>query len=335
MSQEQSTLPLVAIVTPVYNGAKYLAETMECVQSQDYSNLIHIVLDNASADATPKIISAYRNSRVPILTTRNKTTIPLVANFNAVVTMVPAEAAYFRLLCADDLMAPNAISRQVEVAERDPQIGIVGCECRVLICGLSDGYNQAWSPHNGLPKDQDIFDGREVIRGDFAGQHWALGGTQVLIRRSKINERPVFYDTMFHAVADLEANIRICVNNKFGFVHDELATWRQHGHRHTTAVLQSGYDALERLMLLDRYGRLVWNDREYRRFRASWRRYYLRQLLLMRWRDGDKATFKEHMAILKQNKDPASWLDFADALAEWGMRCLTQPLRLCELTRGR
>ena len=43
-----SELPLVAIVTPVYNGERFLAETMQCVQCSDYPNLLHVALDNAA-----------------------------------------------------------------------------------------------------------------------------------------------------------------------------------------------------------------------------------------------------------------------------------------------
>ena len=46
---------LVAVLTPVYNGARFLRETMECVQASDYTNMVHVILDNASTDATPEI----------------------------------------------------------------------------------------------------------------------------------------------------------------------------------------------------------------------------------------------------------------------------------------
>ena len=69
MVQSQEKTPLVAILTPVYNWASFLAETMACVQAQTYPNLVHIVLDNASTDATPEIINRYSGGRVPILTT--------------------------------------------------------------------------------------------------------------------------------------------------------------------------------------------------------------------------------------------------------------------------
>jgi glycosyltransferase involved in cell wall biosynthesis len=324
MSQTQRAFPLVAIVTPVYNGEKYLAETMDCVQALDYPRLVHIVLDNASTDATPEIISRYRDGRVPVVTSRNKSTIPMLANFNAAVRMVPAEARYFRLLCADDMIAPNAISRQVEVAERYPDVGIVGSEFRVLLCELKEGYNLAAVPLKGLPKDREVFDGKETIRSFLRHDRYTFSGCEVLIRRSKLEGQIPFYDMIFRGAADTDANLRACINSKFGFVHDELTTLRHHQSAHYVAFSRSNFHMPERLLLLKRYGPLVWSDLEYRERHSSYRRYYLRRLLLMRWRDGKKEAFKEHLAILREYNDPANWLDFADALAEWAFRFVTR-----------
>ena len=66
--------PLVAVVTPVYNGGRYLAETLASVQAQTYPRLIHVVLDNASTDATPELIEQAHGGRVPILARRNPKT---------------------------------------------------------------------------------------------------------------------------------------------------------------------------------------------------------------------------------------------------------------------
>jgi glycosyltransferase involved in cell wall biosynthesis len=127
VDRDTSIVPLVAIVTPVYNGASYLAETMACVQAQSYPNLIHIVLDNASTDATPEIINRYSGGRVPVVTRRNRETIPLRDNWETAVRMTPREADYFLVLCADDLISEDAIEKLVGVAESDPAIGVTGC----------------------------------------------------------------------------------------------------------------------------------------------------------------------------------------------------------------
>lgn len=88
-------VPLITIVTPVYNGARYLRETMECVQAQTYPNLVHVVLDNASTDETPQIIESFKGRRVPILTARNFDIIPQQANWEKAIRLTPSGAAYF------------------------------------------------------------------------------------------------------------------------------------------------------------------------------------------------------------------------------------------------
>ena len=54
-----SELPLVSIVTPTYNQAAFLAETIETVLSQDYPRIEHIVIDDGSTDNTREILSSY------------------------------------------------------------------------------------------------------------------------------------------------------------------------------------------------------------------------------------------------------------------------------------
>jgi glycosyltransferase involved in cell wall biosynthesis len=303
-----SVYPLVAIVTPVFNGEQYLAETMECVQALTYPNLIHIVLDNASDDATPDILEHYRKATVPLLTKRNEVTIPMIANFNAAVGMIPDEARYFRLLCADDLMATDAITKKVEIAERDPSIGLVGCLSSPRGAGAE-----------GLPKTLEIFEGREVVRSFLRREHLLLHGTEFLIRNSNhIAKR--FYDSSFQGASDTDANVRVCLGGKFGFVHEELATFRQHDLSHFAAWSRSNFHMTEWLMLLDRYGPLVLTDREYRNCRARYKRYYLRRLLHMRWREREKTLFRQHLALLRKRNDPASLGDFLAAVGEWVLR---------------
>ena len=51
--------PLVSIVTVVFNGAEYLAETIVSVCEQSYKNIEYIVIDGGSTDSTLEIIKAH------------------------------------------------------------------------------------------------------------------------------------------------------------------------------------------------------------------------------------------------------------------------------------
>src|SRR5262245_21053366 len=64
--------PLVAVVTPVHNGADSLAACLESVRAQSYRNWCHLVVDNASTDATRNIADsrAAQDPRVKVLSFR-------------------------------------------------------------------------------------------------------------------------------------------------------------------------------------------------------------------------------------------------------------------------
>ncbi|MGH7040911.1 MAG: glycosyltransferase family A protein, partial [Acetobacteraceae bacterium] len=252
--------PLVAVVTPVFNSEEYLPEAMESVQALDYPNIVHIILDNASDDASPEIIDRYRNRHVPLLTRRRTTVVPMAANWNAAVDMVPPEARYFRVLCSDDTLSVDAISRTVDVAERDPAVNIVGCLWRAHgLCGQE------------LAADRDIFDGKEVARSYLRREHNALSGNHVLVRRTERDLHRPFYDESIESF-DSDANLRISVSSKYGFVRKELGIWRVHPNSITSRIATRTFaHEMSWLSLLDRYAPQLLGFREYIECRSAYR----------------------------------------------------------------
>jgi glycosyltransferase involved in cell wall biosynthesis len=117
-------LPLVAIVTPVYNGGKFLERSLRSVQAQTYPNIVHIVLNNASKDNSAEIINRFVGGKVKVEVYTNPETIPLADNWSKAFSYVPKEAAYVKWLCADDLIRHDCIERFVEMAEANPGVEI-------------------------------------------------------------------------------------------------------------------------------------------------------------------------------------------------------------------
>lgn len=62
--------PLVTVLTPVYNGEKYIVECIESVLAQSYDNWEYHIINNCSTDGTLKIAEAYaaRDPRIRVTT---------------------------------------------------------------------------------------------------------------------------------------------------------------------------------------------------------------------------------------------------------------------------
>lgn len=113
-----STRPTVSIGIPVYNGAKYLAETLDSVIAQTHSELEIIVADNASTDGTQALLARYAelDSRIRVL--YNDVNVGAAANYNLVLHEATAE--YFAWLSADDVLEPTFVERNLELLLSHP-----------------------------------------------------------------------------------------------------------------------------------------------------------------------------------------------------------------------
>ncbi len=78
-----SSAPLITIVLPVYNGSHYIAEALDAILAQTYTNFEVVAVDDCSTDATPQILADYavQDSRIRIVS--NKVNLKLPASLNA------------------------------------------------------------------------------------------------------------------------------------------------------------------------------------------------------------------------------------------------------------
>src|SRR5712691_7114902 len=58
-TDKSSALALVSVIVPVYNGEKYLRESLDSILAQTYQHTEVLVMDDCSTDGTPAILESY------------------------------------------------------------------------------------------------------------------------------------------------------------------------------------------------------------------------------------------------------------------------------------
>jgi glycosyltransferase involved in cell wall biosynthesis len=120
--------PRVSVCIPVFNGATYLASAIESVMSQTFRDFELVILDNCSTDGTAEVAARFAGPRVRVL--RHRQNIGVVANWNR--ALLEARGKYLKIVCADDRLLPDCLSRQVALLDEFPDAGMVACARQVI-----------------------------------------------------------------------------------------------------------------------------------------------------------------------------------------------------------
>ena len=137
-------LPLVSIITPVYNGAAFIEELILSVQRQDYPNIEHIIIDDGSQDdgATIAILKRY-----PHLRWWSRENKGQYASMNEGLEAAKGEFVCF--ISADDLLAPGAVKIAIKHLMQHPELdGLYG---RALIIDIDRNPHWKQVSFQGLP----------------------------------------------------------------------------------------------------------------------------------------------------------------------------------------
>lgn len=270
---EQQDKPLVSVVTPVYNGEKYLAECIESVLAQTYTNWEYVIVNNCSTDRTLEVVQHYAQREARIQVHNNTTFLDLIPNWNHALRQISGASEYCKVVHADDWIFPDCLTQMVRVAEAHPNVGLVG----------SYGLTGRRVEMDGLPYPSTVVSGEEICRAFMfhiakLGGLWVFGSpTSTLIRSDLIRKRDAFYnEDNFHA--DTEVCCDILQETDFGFVHQVLTYTREHIERQTTSSVYFYKNILSELMILLKYGPLCLDEHEYARCQKRAFKWYYQTL---------------------------------------------------------
>lgn len=134
------TGPVLSVVIPVYNGEKYLAEALDSILSEEGVDMEVVIGDHSSTDGTRDVIARYESDpRVRVITTPAGGYV--TRSWRNVSDC--ATGTYVKLVCADDVLRPGVLARQVALLEAHPDAvltasarDLTDAEGKVLVAGM-------------------------------------------------------------------------------------------------------------------------------------------------------------------------------------------------------
>jgi glycosyltransferase involved in cell wall biosynthesis len=221
--------PLVSILMPTYNYAKFIAHSIESALGQELEDLELIISDNASTDDTQAVVAPYlADPRVKY--SRNVENIGMTPNYNRCYELMHPESQYVIILPADDWWEPSLLRRLVSIAEADPELTFVHCggykvdpEGRLLFEYMNlFAYQPPAGKHRAL---------KELYRNNYIFAQTAL-------QRRSLFERykpyPNLYRLGFNYAPDYMLWVDIMNRGAIGYyLPEKLAYFREHPQSHT------------------------------------------------------------------------------------------------------
>jgi glycosyltransferase involved in cell wall biosynthesis len=116
---ESEALPLVTVITPSFNQARFIRATIESVLSQDYPNIEYIIMDGGSTDGTSGVVAPY-SDRLRFISEKDRGQADAI---NKGLRM--AGGSIVAYLNSDDLFLPGAVSAAVAELAAKPELGAV------------------------------------------------------------------------------------------------------------------------------------------------------------------------------------------------------------------
>jgi glycosyltransferase involved in cell wall biosynthesis len=217
--------PTVSVLTTSYNHARWLSDTLDSVERQDYPDVQHVVIDDGSTDASTEILAARANDRLSWSSTPN---IGQAAALNEAFRASTGEILGW--LSSDDTYYDRQVIRHVvDAFTRNPQANLVYGHA-VLIAEDGLQLNTQWVP----PLDR---------RGWTPPMH--ILQPAAFVRRSALGER--FVNEAYDLAMDTELWLRLRGPHRFVRLDRILAAERHHATRKSYVRLERALDEARQL----------------------------------------------------------------------------------------
>lgn len=199
--------PLVTVLLPTYNSEAYIADTIDSVLRQTFTNFeVLIINEYGSTDATLDFVNVFNDNRISVI--QNQHRLGLAESLN--LGLREARGKYVARIDADDICSPERFAKQVDFLEKNPDYGLCG----------------SWQHHFGA--DTDMVHEVPIKHADLQAQllyRCELCHSTLMLRRSVFVDNNLFYDASC-AAEDYELWTRAVYKTKFANLPEVLGGYR-------------------------------------------------------------------------------------------------------------
>ncbi|MFN2316519.1 MAG: glycosyltransferase family 2 protein [Gemmatimonadales bacterium] len=174
-----STLPLVSVVVPTRNSARFVGEALRSVVAQDYHPREILVIDAGSTDGTREIVAQHASSGVRLIDQQSR---GIAAAWNEAIAATSGE--YLAFLSSDDRWLPGKLAHQLQVMRDEPDLGYTITHFRYFLepdCPIPATFNR-----------------------NLLGQSLVGRIMETLVVRRSVYETIGTYDTAFRTAEDVD-----------------------------------------------------------------------------------------------------------------------------------
>lgn len=232
-----SKAPLISVLIPAYNHAKYIGDAIRSIAEQTYANIELLAIDDGSTDQTYEKIKGLQqlyNDRFVSFNLKRQDNAGIIRTLNTLLR--DASGDYVYLMASDDMAKPHALQLQLDFLINNPEYGLVVGNNEIID---SEGRVAFWN------KKQDLVYKKSKAKyctfGDalkckkrgalfgayldlYAGNHIPNG---YLVRRS-IFDKTGFYITDA-PLEDWYIHLQIAKYSKLKYLDQVLFSYRWHG----------------------------------------------------------------------------------------------------------
>lgn len=213
--------PVASILMPVFNGEKFLAESINSVLAQTWMDFEFIIIDDGSTDNSLEIIRSFSDPRIRLLC--NEVNSGLIFTLNK--GILQAKGKYIVRHDCDDLMRPDRLRLQISLLEENPGVVLVGSWLQLI-------------DENGVPAGRWRYPETDI------GIRWAqLFNSAVshpsAVYRAEVIQKLGGYDPDFLHAEDYELWARMSMQGKVANIGKFLVDYRVHPESVTSKYSES------------------------------------------------------------------------------------------------